>query len=741
MKFKHLTAVFIPMLMLAACSADDHIGVESPDNSVREPQSQGYMAVNLRMPTVNATRALNDEFDDGEDAEYSVHNGILVLFKNKKNKAGEMVEGDAEYCGAYDLGFPRNPETNPGGNVTTMYKRVVKIDDITIDEDEKIYGLVLLNYDNANISLTGSGLTINGHDCKVATSEGKTKADETDGEGTSGQTTAKGAKFSEIQGWTANISECKFADIPSLGATANSIFMTNAPLSDVRAEDFPLSDDKTPKIRTLVDLSDSFYVTEEEALANPAGVIYVERAVAKVTCSSFLDSNNTHKTGNEEYINTTLHVEVTKDGETFTAGLYYQVLEWGVANTENDSFVIHNYVDGKTELNWGLTSEKVSEELRDSYKRYRMVSNEPLSSYVKHDGEYNGIGSAIDQKKENLFRTYFCVDPHYSADKGQDIIVNGGDDQWKGKTIKWEKNSDHPQKFYPFENTFDVEHMTYGNTTRVGFWVKMVALKLKVDKDGNVVKDENGNDVVDDSAEPIKMTFYTRNGDNGDKAKLYYDLTNDEGDILNPLQQDVIADLSKNNDLLTKWQEAVKKALEGTSGSVSNYNIADFITVETAPNPSGTLEVTSIALNSKINIGGEEKDINFNYSFDTLINRFNSTYKYSEYKDGDTFYEVRIKHFGNDLTPWSSDKAVNDITGAYGEAGDERDNYYLGRYGLVRNNWYDIQVKSLKTLGLPRDPATWDVNWSNTPDDNESNHIAVHIAILSWAKRIQEVEF
>ena len=96
----------------------------------------------------------------------------------------------------------------------------------------------------------------------------------------------------------------------------------------------------------------------------------------------------------------------------------------------------------------------------------------------------------------------------------------------------------------------------------------------------------------------------------------------------------------------------------------------------------------------------------------------------STYKNGESYYIARIKHFGDALTPWNSGDAYN---------GDNLK--YLGRYGMLRNNWYELNVQSVSGPGYPDVP---DVK-PNTPDDEIDKYIKVSVKILSWAKRSQDV--
>ena len=97
----------------------------------------------------------------------------------------------------------------------------------------------------------------------------------------------------------------------------------------------------------------------------------------------------------------------------------------------------------------------------------------------------------------------------------------------------------------------------------------------------------------------------------------------------------------------------------------------------------------------------------------------------STYANGESYYIARIKHFGDALTPWNPGEAYND------------DNLkYLGRYGMLRNNWYELDVQSVSGPGYPDVP---DVK-PNTPDDEDDKYIKVSVKILDWAKRSQSVD-
>lgn len=97
------------------------------------------------------------------------------------------------------------------------------------------------------------------------------------------------------------------------------------------------------------------------------------------------------------------------------------------------------------------------------------------------------------------------------------------------------------------------------------------------------------------------------------------------------------------------------------------------------------------------------------------------------YKDGRTYYySSLIKHFGEAYTP--AGDGVSDLN-SYTDAN------HLGRYGVLRNNWYELQINSVSGPGEPEIPVI-----PEEPADKEHRYINCTINVLSWAKRSQGVD-
>ena len=95
------------------------------------------------------------------------------------------------------------------------------------------------------------------------------------------------------------------------------------------------------------------------------------------------------------------------------------------------------------------------------------------------------------------------------------------------------------------------------------------------------------------------------------------------------------------------------------------------------------------------------------------------------YLKGVTYYIARVKHFGDVLTEWKS-----------GESYGTKNKEYLGRYGMLRNNWYELTVGNVYGPGYPGVPPVD----PTLPDDENEKYISVSVKILSWAKRSDTVD-
>lgn len=89
------------------------------------------------------------------------------------------------------------------------------------------------------------------------------------------------------------------------------------------------------------------------------------------------------------------------------------------------------------------------------------------------------------------------------------------------------------------------------------------------------------------------------------------------------------------------------------------------------------------------------------------------------------YYSTVIKHFGNNPTEFNGDTA----NPSYEE------DKHLGRYGVVRNNWYELRINSVSGPGEPEIPTIPD-----EPVDKKHSYINAEINVLSWAKRTDDID-
>lgn len=486
------------------------------------------------------------------------------------------------------------------------------------------------------------------------------------------------------------------------GESKNSdkFFMTNAPLSKVKgSETRGTLANPAPKVGdtfTLVEFDkDKIKDTESEAKADPAASIYVERAVAKAT----LESVPSKATIGEKEID-------------------IKFWGWYVDNTEKSSYIVRNLGIGGTD---GLAD----------YLGY--TTGGDYSAYQNHRFVGSVAMGQIPTGTENdpYYRIYWCKDPNYNTPMASGQYDTKFKDGLTDANKDLFKNSDYI--FYPYENTFSVANQNYHHTTRAVF-----RMTIGVDKDGNA------------------KTFYTLNGD----EKTLYETATAATSVIWAYLTDATAPADPGEGAVaghnSDIREAFKKALNpGKSFSYGKDNIKlVFIT-----DKEGAYKVQDIQLVVPEGSIGEGQTFasDPNNSFTSkasLISYINATWRVLEYKDGNSYYEVRFKHFAdeisngtygeNDLAPWkwaiteptSTLDKTSEAYGTYATA----EQYYLGRYGMVRNNWYSISIGTVKRLGSPVPPNVDNVDKSDDNKDVEK-FISFKINVLSWAKRTQKVDF
>lgn len=301
-------------------------------------------------------------------------------------------------------------------------------------------------------------------------------------------------------------------------------------------------------------------------------------------------------------------------------------------------------------------------------------SNEWLNLATNKEGvsdKYRFVGSK--PVATGLYRTYFAKDANFNLSENSAAFSEGSFNSISASDISKGFGTDKPQ--YCFENTFDVESQLDQYTTRV-----LIKAALNSNK-----------------------TFYVINGD----ENTIYNL------------DEVKKQIKKY--FLTEYKTWIETHVTSTSGSVGEAEL----NVDISDN-AGDVTITSISFTNGATTTAE---LPTDYQT-TVMNRIGTI---QEYKDGVSYYFIRIKHFGDDLTPWNDGETSlpGSTSGVY-PAGTDQNNNYLGRYGVLRNNWYNIEVLGVKGLGFAEVPKV-----TTDTDDELKSYIAVKINVLSWAKRTQ----
>lgn len=390
---------------------------------------------------------------------------------------------------------------------------------------------------------------------------------------------------------------------------------------------------------TLVNI-DKVYATKQKAETNAATTIHVERGLAKVTVAA-------------------LPTGMTPSGTKYTSD-EVDITAWKLDVTNKSTFPIHKTA--------GLTTNFAT-------------------IWSASTGAAPSTGRFVDGTNKAFKRVYWGVDPNYSDKKYYD-----GDATTKKTALDCCKDAfnmitndqvdgaagdANPQ--YCLENTFDLDNMKQGQTTRVVFKAKYTPKSITPDKNG---------------------TFYKIG-----KNEALWNSADLEKHITAAVTK-VVADASVAGATTTITLKGSDNDLTAAGNRMLK---ASNIKVTKATGDVVTLQPKDVeAINNKLGLS--------------------EGYGISTYKNGESYYIARIKHFGA-LTPWEEGQET------YGINNNDNNTKYLGRYGVLRNNWYELKVGSVSGPGTPDVPTIK----PEEPDDESYKYISVSVNILSWAKRTDTV--
>lgn len=387
---------------------------------------------------------------------------------------------------------------------------------------------------------------------------------------------------------------------------------------------------------TLVPIK-GIYRTKEEAHSKPGATVHVERGLAKVTLSKGTEKD--YFTGDKAS-----GTKYSKDDVKITS--------WALDVINKYSFPVHVTAG----LKGGLTSTS------QTVPAYTEIWSNITGKTDRFVSQLSATGA--------FKRVYWGIDPNYSIDLsestkcGEQFTLATAD----GSGVTWKNGSGSDNPLYCLENTFDIEHMMQGQTTRVLVKATYTPSAVATETDKSFFMIGNSSDI---------WTVTT----------------------------------------LAKQIESKAEEVLGTTAGVT-------VTLNDGIKAAGThlLDATNVTIKS----GEDDKT---SAIVDQINNKLglkaatptDPIVGIKTYKNGESYYIARIKHFGDDFTKWNpGDKLY-----------DGNNEKWLGRYGVLRNNWYDLAIGSISGPGYPDVPKVK----PETPDDEDTKYINVSVKILDWAKR------
>lgn len=306
--------------------------------------------------------------------------------------------------------------------------------------------------------------------------------------------------------------------------------------------------------------------------------------------------------------------------------------------------------------------------------------------------DYRFVGSVglTNTATQTLYRTYWGVDPTYSKNYNASTSVDQSDFNTTIGAVPTSLTA-MGQDAYCLENTFNVANQNQNQTTRV-----IVAAQLTV------------------------------TGANTDKS---FFILNDDKNVI----YDTKADIETMVSTAYMNVPAIRKVLESKLNEGATFDNTDLTVVFNNDGNAGYWTVTSITVKPESATKFQDSVIpteltDGNATYTAAIASVNKDYNIAYYKDGVSYYGVRIRHFDDTQTPWK----VDDPATSYPDPNSEQN--YLGRYGVLRNNWYEVNVTGIRNIGSPVPDEVYG------QDDPQEKWISVRINVLAWAKRSQNVD-
>lgn len=676
MKKFSLFALAAAGLLLGACSSEKDEIAAGPENLYGMVEGESsWLAVGISMPGDPITRA-NEDLTDGLPTEYAVKSGTLYLFKGANEDAAVFFQS-----------FPITAEFNNEANDNVPAGNSLGTNPTGFGEITSTSAKMVQEIQNPNLGISDKLYAY------VILNDDKNATGIT---ATANSTT--GAQFKKQQLKAIGIAD----ESKGFGAIGdNGLVMTSVPIATIAGGE---SSPANANILTFTEIDkNAIYKTkaEAEAAGAQAACIYVERAAVKVEVQVAADFG------------------IQLDGQGTPTGVKAEDVKWALGNVNHGGTGGVGYYNTRQIDKAWLPYNNLK--ANPFYVQWRMVGRTPFFN--------------ADHTPNPAYRTYFGYDPNYSGTGAIPQDANTGlinyqltDDQY---TLKSEEVT------YTYENTFDENCQIFRNTTYVGVKVKI--------SDGD---------------------FYTIEGQPNTMLASNADIT---AVVKARLRDEINQRIAAINALITT--DLGKTAEEGRTFSAGvttvTYDVDVAVTTGTYNAATGELPYTVKLSLKNVKTNGADAAAADVTALNTLAaphigvlasDKMPANSKVYQYKGGISYYSVRIKHFGDVETPWNGPaeaynvyqataptlciypaNATQTIDGVTTVYGDNYASAWLGRWGVVRNNWYVVKLNKIAGIGSPV-PEDFSGKAGNTPDDNPptSYFISAEVHILPWVKRFQE---
>ena len=387
-----------------------------------------------------------------------------------------------------------------------------------------------------------------------------------------------------------------------------------------------------------------------------------------------------------------------------------------VAQTAKSMYLSHNVGEGTAAatafptniFNWAAYKSNSNNSNLEALTAnpYRFIEK----TAINNGQPFNGTD------EDPVYRIHWAIDPTYAKgtnDGKHSTLFNTVD---AAQTIDTYLNAFADKNYvqaqpgkvvYALENTFGVDRMKDNQTTRV-------IIKAHYQKDGEDVKD-----------------FYTDS---------QTDAIFTEADFMKQVKSVVFKTPAVQN-----WFKA--NLAEGSAAAEGDKNLEVTLNYNgTSDKAAGIVTVASVTPKED---GATFKADKADFPAVAEINKqILNVFKY--YLGGYAYYTVMIKHFGDAQTPWNNGETFTPnatrISYPYQNAGGKAngafdttaEQNYLGRYGMLRNTWYNVDVTGVSAIGQPTIPTvTPGTSGDGKDDDSVEMYIHTRIRILPWAKRSQ----